>query len=87
VGFGAGREGTEPGQERKKAGSGGRAGVRVGVRGRGGSEGWGWGGRPESPPCPRCGRAVATRGGPAGGADERVMKPGAWAPFVPGKPF
>lgn len=33
------------------------------------------------------GAAVPTRGGPAGVADEPVMKPGAWAPFVPGKPF
>lgn len=30
--------------------------------------------------------AVA-RGGPAGVADEPVMKPGAWAPFVPGELF
>lgn len=37
------------------------------------------------------GPVVATagraRGGPAGVADETVMKPGSWAPFVPGKPF
>lgn len=31
--------------------------------------------------------AVRTRGGPTGVADEPIMKPGAWAPFVPAKPF
>lgn len=29
----------------------------------------------------------AARGGPAGAAHEPVMKPGSWAPFVPGAPF
>lgn len=31
--------------------------------------------------------AVRTRGGPTGVAHEPVMKPSAWAPFVPGKPL
>lgn len=36
---------------------------------------------------PMVARAGRARGGPAGVADEPVMKPGAWAPFVSGKPF
>ena len=73
-----------------------------GRRGEAGGEGEAWGRALPRRPAPwvggpgwlaraRQGPTVATvgraRGGPAGVADEPVMKPGAWAPFVSGKPF
>lgn len=41
----------------------------------------------ESEAGPDGGQSGAGQGRPAGVADEPVMKPGAWAPFVSGKPF
>lgn len=59
-------------------------GAPAGCGGRGGEERAGGLG---SGAGPRVAAAGRTRGGPAGVAEEPVMKPGARAPFVPGKPF
>lgn len=79
-----GRKGKEGRRRREGAGRRGGRGEGRGekeVERRGG-----WVSR-ESGRWPRAAGGCVTRGGPAGVADEHVMKPGAWAPFVPGKPF